>query len=271
MSENNALIPLEQKTVIFYDDEVTAVLVEQDGRQTVYVPIRPICEFLGVDWRSQYNRIRRDPVLSKYFTGVVITTTPDPDRGGGGPQTTNCLPLDYLNGFLFGINAARVKEEVREQLIRYQEECYRVLAQAFLETPAPGDDWAVTDPEARLALQQIRQNALAVAHLAEEQLQIMARLDKAAIVVGQHGRRIAALERQLSPRDAITDEQALDIGEKVRAIAMTITEKDRSKNHFQAIFNEIHRRFRVSSYKNIRQDQYQIVLDFLDDWLAASE
>jgi hypothetical protein len=271
MSKNTALIPLEQKTVVFYDDEVTAVLVEQDGRQTVYVPIRPICEFLGVDWRSQYSRIRRDPVLSKYFTGVVITTTPDPDRGGGGPQSANCLPLDYLNGFLFGINASRVKEEVRDQLIRYQEECYRVLAQAFLETPAPGDDWAVSAPEARLALQQIRQTALAVAQLAEEQLQIMARLDKASIVVGQHGRRIAALERQLSPREAITDEQAADIAEKVRAVAMTLTAKDNSKNHFQSIFNELHRRYRVSSYKNIRQEHYQTVLDFLDDWLAAGE
>jgi hypothetical protein len=82
--------------------------------------------------------------------------------------------------------------------------------------------------------------------------------------------RITPLERQLSPREAITDEQAADIAEKVKAIAMTLTEQDSSKNHFQAIFSELHRRYRVSSYKNIRQSQYQAVLDFLDEWLAAS-
>lgn len=31
-----------------------------------------------------------------------------------------CLPLEYLNGWLFGINATRVKKEIRENLIRYQ-------------------------------------------------------------------------------------------------------------------------------------------------------
>lgn len=82
--------------------------------------------------------------------------------------------------------------------------------------------------------------------------------------VGQYGRRITALEVQLSPREAITDEQAADISAKVLAIASEMTELDPSKNHYQGIFTELHRRFRVSSYKNIRQSQYQVVLDFLD-------
>lgn len=51
---------------------------------------------------------------------------------------------------------------------------------------------------------------------------------------------------------------------------MELTTIDSSKNHFQAIFAELHRRFRVSSYKNIRQSQYQPVLDFLDEWKEAA-
>jgi hypothetical protein len=35
------------------------------------------------------------------------------------------LPIDYLNGWLFGINAKRVKEDVRDRLIIYQERCYK--------------------------------------------------------------------------------------------------------------------------------------------------
>ena len=34
----------------------------------------------------------------------------------------------------------------------------------------------------------------------------------------------------------------------------------------RSVFSELYRRFGVSSYKNIRQNQYQAVLDFLDDW-----
>ena len=107
----------------------------------------------------------------------------------------------------------------------------------------------------------------AIMKMADEQLQTTRRLDKAAIVVGQHSKRITAIERQLSPRNAITTEQAADVSEKVKAVAMALTEHNPHKNHFQAIFSELHRRYRVSSYKDIRQDQYQPVLDFLDVWL----
>jgi hypothetical protein len=100
-------------------------------------------------------------------------------------------------------------------------------------------------------------------------MRMMARLDKAAIIVGQHGKRISALEVQLSPRDAITDEQAADVSAKVMAIATEMTELDPSRNHYQGIFGELHRRFRVTNYKNIRQSQYQAVLDFLDTWAEA--
>ena len=270
---DSALVPIEQRSVLFYDDEITAVLVEVDGRETIYVPVRPLCDYLGLNWDGQRRRMNRDAVLSEEVMSVVVTTTDiAPDSRRPRTSTMICLPLDFINGFLFGINASRVKEEVREQLIRYQKECYRVLADAFLQTEtAVSDDWMTTSPETRAALHQIQEMGLAIAQMAQEQLRIMERLDNAAIVVGQHGRRITALERQLAPREAISDEQAADIAETVKALAMMLTEHDASKNHFQAIFAELHRRYRVTSYKNIRQSQYQSVLDFLDDWLAAAE
>lgn len=44
-----------------------------------------------------------------------------------------CLPLDYLNGFLFGVSATRVRPELQERVILYQERCYKVLSEAFQE------------------------------------------------------------------------------------------------------------------------------------------
>lgn len=264
--ESKALIPVEQKVVEFYGDKLTAVLVDVEGHSVIYIPVRPICDFLGVDWSSQRQRINRDPVLSPEFIPCVVVTTTQgqPDQR----REMQCLPLDMINGWLFGINAARVKEELRDRLIQYQRECYRVLADAFVNRTMP-DEWMQTNPETMMALQQIRENALAVARLAEEQMRMMARLDKAAIVIGQYGKRITALEAKLSPREAVTDEQAADISAKVLAIATEMTEMDSGQNHYQGIFRELHRRFRVTSYKNIRQSQYQAVLDFLDTWAEA--
>ena len=99
---HRGLVPVEQRTVEFYGDEITAVLVEVDGRRKVYVPVKPICDFMGVNWESQRQRIQRDPVLSEVVEGAVITTAPSASGRGGGPQEMTCLPLDYINGFLHG-------------------------------------------------------------------------------------------------------------------------------------------------------------------------
>ncbi|MCP5095981.1 MAG: hypothetical protein GY943_10545, partial [Chloroflexi bacterium] len=56
-----ALMPVEQKTVVFYDDQVVAVRLE-DGR--IMVPVRPLCKALGIDYAAQRQRVLRDVVLS---------------------------------------------------------------------------------------------------------------------------------------------------------------------------------------------------------------
>jgi hypothetical protein len=63
--EQNALVPVDERVVDFYGDELTAVLVEQGGRPEIYVPLKPIADYLGLTWGSQYNRIQRDPILSE--------------------------------------------------------------------------------------------------------------------------------------------------------------------------------------------------------------
>lgn len=124
-----------------------------------------------------------------------------------------CLPLEFLNGYLFGINANRVREDIRDRVIRYQRECYQVLAAAFLET-SPSDNTTSTEMQ---SLIQIREMGRAIMQMAEQQMALTARVDKAAVIVGQHERRLTALERRLSPREAVSDEQAADIAEKVKA------------------------------------------------------
>ncbi len=114
-------------TVDFHADTLFAV-ERDDGK---FVAIKPICDTLGIDWKAQKNRIDRNPVLAK---GRVITTLPSV----GGPQETVCLRLDLINGWLFGIDAQRVRPEARDLVITYQEECHAVLFQHFYGHGAAG-------------------------------------------------------------------------------------------------------------------------------------
>ena len=103
------LVVNKQETVQFYDDQVPTVTVGE----TVYIPLKPICEQLGIDWSSQVKRLKRDIILSEVSKSVVITTIDlDPSKRGPRSNEMLAIPLDYLNGFLFGINAVRVKDEI---------------------------------------------------------------------------------------------------------------------------------------------------------------
>ena len=195
----STLIPIEQREISFYEDEILAVKTEDDE---VYVPIRPMCELLGVSWSGQNERIKRDLVLSEVARIVRVTRT---NSKGGNPNVL-ALPLPMLHGWLFGINASRVKEEIREKLVRYQRECYAVLSEAFLENkvthrPEPDvDDLLNTDSPTAQAYKMI----MAMAQMARQQLVIESRLETSEKNIELIDTRVQILEA----RDGDTTRQA---------------------------------------------------------------
>lgn len=92
--------------------------IELDGIH--YTAVKPICENIGLNWDAQRKRINRDDVLVE---GAVMMTAPSK----GGNQDMLCLPIDMLNGWLFGVDTKRVKSEIKSALIQYKKECYTVL------------------------------------------------------------------------------------------------------------------------------------------------
>lgn len=108
-----ALIPFRDQKIL---------CITEDSKR--YVVPKQICENLGINWDAQRKRIERDTVLSE---GTVMMTAPS----AGGNQETVCLPIEYLNGWLFGIDDSRVKAENRETVIAYKKECYIVLYEYF--------------------------------------------------------------------------------------------------------------------------------------------
>nr|DAX21166.1 MAG TPA: repressor domain protein [Caudoviricetes sp.] len=95
------------------------VTFKQNG--TYYTAMKPICENIGLDWKSQYSRMKRDDVLNS--TMVIITIVAE----DGKKREMICLPIEYLNGWLFGIDINRCKPEIRDTLIKYKKECYQAL------------------------------------------------------------------------------------------------------------------------------------------------
>jgi hypothetical protein len=273
---SNMSEPLTPRKVSFYGDDLIAV-EHDDG--TIYTLFTRLCENLGLRREAQVRRALRHTVLREGLITLTIQTA-------GGPQAAQFLRLDLLPLWLSGVQSERVKEEIREQLTRYQREAAQALWQAFRhqivveETAAP-----TTDPLAIQQLQQIAEMGRAIVAMAEQQIEIQrqqqalnTRLDRAGHVVrgmqqqiGDIHVRLGELEERVHPSAFITEAQANEVSLKVKALAEALTSKDTTKNHYQGIFGELYRRFQVASYKLIRHDQYATVIAFLDDWgLAAA-
>lgn len=111
-----------------------------------HVALRPICEAIGLDWQGQHARITRHPVL-----GSVVSMTKT--TGGDGKRyEMACMPIKMLNGWLFGVDASRVRPEVQESLVRYQRECFDVLAAYWQQGAATNPRMNKMGAETRLRL-----------------------------------------------------------------------------------------------------------------------
>ena len=117
-----------------------------------YVAMRPICENIGIDWEAQRQKIQRNQILNSVACMIKATAA------DGKNYQTLCLPLEYLNGWLFGVDARRVKPQIRERLLQYQRECFQVLAAHFMQPkqpPAVALPAVVTELPTREELQQV--------------------------------------------------------------------------------------------------------------------
>jgi hypothetical protein len=271
---SDALVPQVQKQVLFYGDQIVAVQME-DG--SVFVPIRQMCELLGIGYQGQIDRIRRDAVLQKYEAEVRVA---NPE--GGGTQATNCLALKYVPGWLFGITASRVREEVREKLILYQEQVYDIIWQAFRDEVAPlaREEF---DIKPRLDdLAAIEQMGLAIYRLARQQRAMEARLDNVEDTLWEVDERtrgdverlrgeLNALELRLVPpakRAVITEAQATELSQAVKTVAMAVG-KQSGRNEFGAIYGELYRRFGITSYRNLPATAFQEAMEWLESWFRT--
>jgi hypothetical protein len=263
MARSNALVPVEQKEVAFYGDEIVAV---RTNDHMVLVPIRPICELLGVDWSAQRRRITRDTVLAEEMRTVAVTAM-EGDRLVR--RDMQSLPLDYISGFLFGINADRVKPELKERVIRYQRECYKVLAGAFQEGRLTADlsfdDLLAADSAAVQAYKM----AQAIMLMARQQILLEAQ-------VGQHASRLDAYEERLElvestlgdPGHHVTPDQAMQISQAIKTIAGEI-QKRTKRNEYGKMYGQLYREFGITSYKQLPASKFDQAMTWLTEMYRA--
>ncbi len=292
------LEPIEQKSIDVYGDNVIAIRAD-DG--TIWVPVRYLCDVLGVNYSGQYQRIQRDPVLGEALREAPVSL---PD---GRSYEMVCLPLKYVRGWLFGINASRVKEEVREKLIQYQREIIEIIDRAFSRSLPPDhlDD---------AMIKAMRDNAIQQAQLWEMVLAEKQRLRVTEELVQEHDDRLLEHDRHLwrhdrelgeqsqvlqqaltelallrqkqgdllarysditrllpAPSDAIGPAQKAAIKALVDDIVAAAQEKGirlgQGRNDYPAVWGAFKQRFDLAKYDELTVAQYEEAVAWLKAWL----
>ena len=101
----------------------TEIVVVENGDKKV--PVKPICDALGVDYPTQFTRLKSDPFLSS-----TIGLSPMVGADGKDREMVT-IPFRYVFGWLFRIDSRNVKEEAREAVLKYQVQCYDALYNHF--------------------------------------------------------------------------------------------------------------------------------------------
>ena len=111
---------MEVVHIPFKSWDLIAWVNEQSGE--AMIAVKPIAEAIGVQPARQSQKIQADP---RYRWAHMCVPS------AGGPQEMLCLPVKQVNGWLYGINANKVKPEIREKLLQFQEDCHMALHDAI--------------------------------------------------------------------------------------------------------------------------------------------
>ena len=105
-------------------NNVEIVVIENGEKR---IPVKPICDALGIDFSSQLQKLKSDPILS---STMVLNTTVGADEKQREMVT---IPFKFVFGWLFRIDSRNVKPEAAEAVLRYQVECYEALYNHFTQ------------------------------------------------------------------------------------------------------------------------------------------
>jgi|GEM_PF-3432034 len=98
--------------------EGSPVIVREDGQD--WVPLKPVCEGLGLNWAGERSRLKHDSKFTCRFMRL--------DGTDGRARDFLCLPACQLAGWLVSINADRVRDSVREMVTQFQQESLEALS-----------------------------------------------------------------------------------------------------------------------------------------------
>ncbi|EMR8058094.1 phage antirepressor N-terminal domain-containing protein [Acinetobacter baumannii] len=131
------------QVVSFHGTEL--FIVEHEGQP--YVPMRSVVQGMGLDWAAQFTKLKQ-----RFATCVVEIAMQI--LGDDQSRAHTCLLLRKLPAWLYSIMPGKVRPELRDTVILYQQECDDVLWEYWTKGQAINQRLTIS-PEQQNVLHEI--------------------------------------------------------------------------------------------------------------------
>lgn len=258
-----AFHPLQERSLNFRSKEIATANLK-DGKG--YVSVRSLCEAFGLDQRAQRKRLMRQQGYFEPYTAMILLTTP------GGPQPTLCLMASAVPLFLTGVELERVQnEEARGLLKAFLDEAHTVLAEHF-GISERGELQFLRESVARMVAEQEQyEESLSKkveAELAEIRQAHEEKVQQIRNAFSDLRQQVSQLQAIAGPKARLTPEQLGQLRQLVATLGTLLQEKGVPKP-YPGIYMDITRLTGVSRSEDIRQEDFQAVVEFLNHQIRA--
>lgn len=278
-----SLVVTATREIELFEDNLLTVR-SSDG--SIFLPIRDLCQYLGLDRAAQVRRIKRDETLATDLVEFSLDTS-------RGQRETQYLRLESVPFWLSGISLSKVRPELRDKLLSYKRWVVRKVYEAFMVELArenqiiPASDYLedlrnlgqalvqLTDEQTVLEQRQQflleQQTQLEKQQLAtgEDVAVLKERVEKASLVVSKMLSRIGRLEK-ITAAGNLNEEQAAEISLAVKKIAGEMArQKPSGGNPYQNVFATLHERYGITSFRQLSAERYQEALGWLNEWYRS--
>ena len=100
-------------------NQVHEIQAQVDNEGKCWVAVKPLCEMLGMDFATQLRKIE----ANEYINYSHMTTLASDNK----QREMLCINIDQVARWLLGVNPNRVKPEIKQQLLLFQDKLQNVL------------------------------------------------------------------------------------------------------------------------------------------------
>jgi len=256
------LTPPRHELVDFHGDQLIAVVLEGDG---VAIPLRLLCERIGLDTDAQAARLRNHAVLAAGLRVVNVEL-------GGRIRSVMAIIHTKLPFWLATISPEQVNDETRPKLIQYQTELADIVARLFYGEPAAPAPLSA-DP-AIAALQQQFQAALSEMRRAREAIiEEQRRTNQSVAETQQRLTSLTEIVSELRTLLPISPKQAEYIQRAIKRIATRLYKQRQAcgAGHrqtedtlYQLLFGQFKVDMGIPRYDALPIDKYDVAIAWIE-------